>query len=87
MTALGKLLALLNLLAGLAAVSWAAGLFLDRPAWYDPVPEAVDKGNSPVTFKGLQAEIETLEKKSQTEAARWDKERERLQAALRRARG
>jgi hypothetical protein len=34
----------------------------------------------------IQAEIEALEKRSQTEEARWDKEKERLQAALRRAR-
>ena len=35
----------------------------------------------------IQAEIEALEKRSQTEEAHWDKEKERLQAALRRARG
>jgi hypothetical protein len=35
----------------------------------------------------IQAEMEALEKKSQTEDARWDKEREQLEAALRRARG
>jgi hypothetical protein len=35
----------------------------------------------------IQAEVEALEKRSQTEEARWDKEKERLEAALRRARG
>ncbi|SED04020.1 cell envelope biogenesis protein TolA [Bradyrhizobium erythrophlei] len=35
----------------------------------------------------IRAEVEALEKKSQTEDARWDKEKERLEAALRRARG
>src|SRR3954468_14504958 len=30
-----------------------------------------------------QAEVETLEKRSQTEKARWDKEKQRLEAALR----
>lgn len=35
----------------------------------------------------IQAEVEALEKRSQNEEARWDKEKERLQAALRRARG
>jgi hypothetical protein len=34
----------------------------------------------------IQAEVEALEKRSQTEEARWDKEKERLEAALRRAR-
>ncbi|MGY4314991.1 cell envelope biogenesis protein TolA [Bradyrhizobium sp. JR3.5] len=35
----------------------------------------------------IRAEVEALEKKSQTEDARWDKEKVRLKAALRRARG
>jgi hypothetical protein len=35
----------------------------------------------------IQAEVEALEKRSQAEDARWDKEKERLKAALRRARG
>ncbi|UPT87007.1 cell envelope biogenesis protein TolA [Bradyrhizobium barranii subsp. apii] len=35
----------------------------------------------------IRAEVEALEKKSQTEDARWNKEKERLKAALRRARG
>jgi hypothetical protein len=35
----------------------------------------------------IQAEVEALEKRSQAEKARWDKEKERFEAALRRARG
>jgi hypothetical protein len=35
----------------------------------------------------IQAEVEALEKRSQAEDARWHKEKERLEAALRRARG
>src|SRR3954453_15408691 len=35
----------------------------------------------------IQAEVEALEKRSQAEEARWDKQKERLEAALRRARG
>jgi hypothetical protein len=35
----------------------------------------------------IQAEVEVLEKRSETEQARWDKEKERLEVALRRARG
>jgi len=34
----------------------------------------------------IQAEVEAIEKRSQAEKIRWDKERERLEAALRRAR-
>ena len=36
---------------------------------------------------GIQAELEALEEKSRAEQARWEKERERLATALRRARG
>jgi hypothetical protein len=35
----------------------------------------------------IQAEVEALEKRARDEEDRWEKERERLQAALRRARG
>jgi hypothetical protein len=35
----------------------------------------------------IQAEVDALERRSQAEDDRWEKERERLQAALRRARG
>jgi hypothetical protein len=35
----------------------------------------------------IQTEVEALEKRSQAEEARWDKEKGRLEAALRRARG
>jgi hypothetical protein len=35
----------------------------------------------------IQAEVAALEKRSRTENVRWDKERERLEAALQRARG
>ncbi|HEV7691559.1 MAG TPA: cell envelope biogenesis protein TolA [Hyphomonadaceae bacterium] len=35
----------------------------------------------------IQAEVEAIEKRSQAEEARWDKEKGRLEAALRRARG
>jgi hypothetical protein len=36
---------------------------------------------------GIRAELEALEDESRAEAARWEKERTRLEAALRRARG
>jgi hypothetical protein len=35
----------------------------------------------------IQAEFDALEKRSQAEKASWDREKERLEAALRRARG
>ena len=58
--------------------------------------EAVDKAQAPLETAerehgkraaAIQLEVDALEKKSQAEDARWDKERGRLEAALRHARG
>src|SRR5215212_9744422 len=55
----------------------------------DKAQAALDKAeqNHAKRSAAIQAEVEALEKRSQTEEARWDKEKERLQAALRLARG
>ena len=58
--------------------------------------EAVDKAQTALNKAeqehakrdaAIQAEVEALEKRSQAEQARWDKEKQRLEAALRHARG
>jgi len=55
----------------------------------DKAQAALDKAEQEHAKRAaaIQAEVEALEKRSQTEKARWDKEKERLEAALRRARG
>jgi hypothetical protein len=55
----------------------------------DKAQAALDKAEQKHAKRAaaIQAEVEALEKRSQTEKARWDKEKERLEAALRRARG
>jgi hypothetical protein len=55
----------------------------------DKAQAALDKAEQEHVKRAaaIQAEVEALEKRSQTEEARWDKEKERLQAALRCARG
>jgi hypothetical protein len=55
----------------------------------DKAQAALDKAEQEHAKRAatIQAEVEALEKRSQTEEARWNKEKERLQAALRRARG
>ena len=54
----------------------------------DNAQAALDKAEQEHTQRAaaIQAEVEALEKRSQSEDARWDKEKERLEAALRRAR-
>jgi hypothetical protein len=55
----------------------------------DKAQAALDKAeqNHAKRSAAIQAEVEALQQRSQTEEARWDKEKERLQGALRRARG
>ena len=55
----------------------------------DKAQAALDKAEQEHAKRAaaIQAEVEALEKRSQAEKARWDKEKERLEAALRRARG
>ena len=36
MTAIGKLLALLNLVAGLGVLTWSVSVYVQRPGWFDP---------------------------------------------------
>ena len=55
----------------------------------DKAQAALDKAEQEHAKRAaaIQAEVEALERRSQTEEARWDKEKQRLEAALRRARG
>ncbi|UQR64839.1 cell envelope biogenesis protein TolA [Bradyrhizobium sp. C-145] len=55
----------------------------------DKAQAALDKAQQEHAKRAaaIKAEAEALEKRSQTEEARWDREKERLESALRRARG
>ena len=55
----------------------------------DKAQAALDKAEQEHAKRAatIQAEVEALEKRSQSEKARWDREKERLEATLRRARG
>ena len=61
----------------------------ERRQAVDKAQAALDKAEQEHAKRAaaIQAEVEALEKRSQAEKARWDKEKERLEAALRRARG
>ncbi|MBM3982952.1 MAG: hypothetical protein FJ304_22310 [Planctomycetes bacterium] len=71
MTALGKLLVVLNLVIGLGALSWSANLYVHRPSWFNEPPEFVDKGSSPVGFKQLDAEAKSLHKIASVTTEAW----------------
>jgi len=71
MTTLGKLLALLNLVFGLGLLAWSLTVYTQRPGWFDPVPENVSPGQTPVTFAQLKADIEGLERAAKAASANW----------------
>lgn len=72
MTAIGKLLAVLTLVAGLGVLTWSVGVYVQRPGWFNPPPEGgVDKGNNPVGFAQLKAEAETLTRSAGVASAAW----------------
>jgi hypothetical protein len=80
MTFIGKLLAFLNLIVGLGFVSFAATLYFQRPAWFEPIPEVVDKGNAPVTFAQLKQDAENLGRSATAASAEWGQQLKKLEA-------
>jgi hypothetical protein len=91
MTAIGKLLALLNLVAGLGILAWSVTIYVERPGWFDKAPDGVDKGNSPVGFEQLKAETDALGRAAGVASAAWGthlqtlEEREKYRADRRKA--
>lgn len=72
MTAIGKLLAFLILVVGLTMMTWAVGVYVQRPGWFDAAPEGgTDKGASPATFAELKVEIEALSRSAQLASGTW----------------
>ncbi len=80
MTAIGKLLAMLNLVAGLGVLTWSVGLYVERPGWFAEPEPVVDKGNSPVGFKQLKIEIEALTRSAGTASDAWGAHLKKLEA-------
>ena len=72
MSLIGKLLAVLNLIVGIGMVMTATMLYTQRPYWFEAPPDgAVDRGNTPVSFKELTAEIDKLGKTATVATQNW----------------
>jgi hypothetical protein len=71
MTVFGKLLAVLNLVVGIGLAMWSVNLYTNRPSWFDEPSDVVDKGNSPITFKQLKTEIDSLSKSATSLSGKW----------------
>lgn len=74
MTILGKLLAFLNLVAGIGIITWSVSVLTLPPAWFEPIPEGVDKGHSPVTFAMMKSEADRLGREANVASGRWGAE-------------
>jgi hypothetical protein len=79
MTVIGKVLAFVNLIIGIALVSWSVSLYTQRPAWFDAKPESVSPGHSPQTFAELKDEIDSLGRAATAASAGWGAQRKRLE--------
>ena len=79
MTLLGKILAFLLFGIGIGIISWSASVYFQRPSWYDPAPDAVDKGHSPITFAQLKQDIDSLGRAASVASASWGTQRKRLE--------
>lgn len=69
MTAIGKLLAVLTLVAGLGILTWSVGVYAQRPSWFVPAGEG-DRGGQ-VTFAQLKAETDSLGRAAGVASAAW----------------
>jgi len=71
LTVIGKLLTYLNLLAGLAILTWAVSSYKMRPGWFDAAPERIEKGHDPQNFAMLKQEAEALAKTADAASGVW----------------
>jgi hypothetical protein len=72
MTAIGKFLAILSLVASLGVMTWSMNLYVARPGWFEGPPEGgVDKGNNPVGFKQLDEEVKVLTRSAAVAGEAW----------------
>lgn len=79
MTLIGKLLAFLNLVAGLGILSWSVSTFVLRPFTLAPAPESISKGQQPENIKQMQAEQELLAATAGAASANWGTQRKILE--------
>ncbi|MDY3553070.1 hypothetical protein R5W24_002161 [Gemmata sp. JC717] len=81
MTAIGKLLAFLILVVGLTMMTWAVGVYAQRPAWFNPLPEGgADKGAGAASYAELKAEIDSLNEAAKAASGLWGDSLKSLEA-------
>jgi hypothetical protein len=78
MTLIGKLLAFLNLIVGLAIISWSVMVYTQRPGWFGDLPVNVPPRQSPENFKQMQAEVDALAQTASAASVNWGTQRKIL---------
>jgi len=78
MTLIGKVLAFLNLLIGLAILSWSVSVYVHRPGWFDKT-EGVSPGQNPVNFAQLKDDIDNLARHASAASATWGAQLKQVQ--------
>lgn len=79
MTTVGKLLVFANLILGVGAATVGVTLYSQRPGWFDaPADGGADRGQYPLSFKGLAADVDAAAKASAAASANWGAEYRRL---------
>lgn len=85
MTAIGKLLALLNLVVGLGIMAWSVNVFVHRPAWFEK-PAANERNDRALMFDQLKADALALTRTAGFASQSWGanlkvlEEREKVRA-------
>ena len=80
MTTIGKILAFVNLLIGVAMASWSVSLYTTRPGWFDPKAEGgVSFGHNPQSFDQLKDDIAGLGRMATAASNEWGSQRKRLE--------
>jgi hypothetical protein len=81
MTTIGKILAFVNLLIGVAMASWSVSLYSTRPGWFDPKPEGgYPAGREAENFELLKDEINGLGRLAVAASNEWGAQRKRLES-------
>ena len=85
MTFIGKLLVFINLIVGIGFAVFGTAVYSERPPWFTPPAEGqVEKGQVPLSFTPLAAEIDAQGKSATAASRTWGVNWRALQAAEKR---
>jgi len=82
MTFIGKLLVFINLIVGIGFAVFGTVVYSERPTWFTPPTDGiVEKGQAPMSFAPLQAEIDASGKSATAASRAWGVNWRALKAA------